>query len=45
MTRSGAGEVRAIVSMAHNLGMAGVAEGVETPEQLDQLCALGCDSA
>ena len=37
--------VRAIVGMAHNLGMAVVAEGVETPEQLDQLRALGCDSA
>jgi diguanylate cyclase (GGDEF)-like protein/PAS domain S-box-containing protein len=42
---SGAEMVRAIVGMAHNLGMAVVAEGVETVEQLDQLRALGCDSA
>ena len=37
--------VRAIVGMAHNLGMAVVAEGVETLQQLDQLRTLGCDSA
>jgi diguanylate cyclase (GGDEF)-like protein/PAS domain S-box-containing protein len=42
---SGAEMVRAIVGMAHNLGMSVVAEGVETLEQLDQLRALGCDSA
>lgn len=39
------GEVffRAIVSMAHALGMSVVAEGVETSEQLKILQALSCD--
>ena len=35
--------VRTIINMAHNLGMRVVAEGVETPEQLAQLKALGCE--
>lgn len=34
--------VRAIVTLAHNLGIAVVAEGVETAEQLAQLRALEC---
>jgi EAL domain-containing protein (putative c-di-GMP-specific phosphodiesterase class I) len=35
--------VRTIVSLAHNLKMDVVAEGVETVEQLAQLRALGCE--
>ena len=34
--------VKAIVSLAHNLGMEVVAEGVETRAQADALRALGC---
>jgi len=34
--------VKAIVSLAHNLGMEVIAEGVETPAQADALRALGC---
>jgi EAL domain-containing protein (putative c-di-GMP-specific phosphodiesterase class I) len=43
--RSEQGEVfvRAILSMAHALGMSVVAEGVETREQLDILRALQCN--
>jgi EAL domain-containing protein (putative c-di-GMP-specific phosphodiesterase class I) len=37
--------VQAIVTLAHNLGMDVVAEGVETPEQAAHLMALGCESA
>jgi diguanylate cyclase (GGDEF)-like protein/PAS domain S-box-containing protein len=37
--------VRTIVTLAHNLGMDAVAEGVETTEQLAQLKALHCDRA
>jgi len=37
--------VRAIVGMAHGLGLDVVAEGVETAEHLAQVRALGCDFA
>jgi diguanylate cyclase (GGDEF)-like protein/PAS domain S-box-containing protein len=36
--------VRTIVSLAKNLGMSLIAEGVETVEQLQQLQQLGCDN-
>lgn len=35
--------VRAIIGVAHSLGMEVVAEGIETQEQLDLLKDLGCD--
>jgi EAL domain-containing protein (putative c-di-GMP-specific phosphodiesterase class I) len=35
--------VRTIVTLAHNLGMDVIAEGVETAEQLAQLRALKCE--
>jgi len=34
--------VRSIVALAHNLGLKVIAEGVETPHQLDYLKALKC---
>jgi diguanylate cyclase (GGDEF)-like protein/PAS domain S-box-containing protein len=37
--------VRTIVTLAHNLGMDVIAEGVETAEQLAELRALKCESA
>ena len=37
--------VRAIVALAHNLGMDVVAEGVETAEQFAELRDLGCEYA
>jgi EAL domain-containing protein (putative c-di-GMP-specific phosphodiesterase class I) len=36
--------VRAIVMLAHNLGLDVTAEGIETPEQLAGLRELGCES-
>ncbi len=33
----------AIVSLAHALEMGAVGEGIETTEQLEELCALGCE--
>lgn len=35
--------VRAMIAMAHSLGILTVAEGVETPDQLLRLTDLGCD--
>jgi PAS domain S-box-containing protein len=35
--------VRAIVALAHNLGLTVVAEGIETPEELETLRALSCE--
>ncbi len=37
--------LHAITSLAENLGIAVIAEGIETPEQLAQLQALGCGLA
>jgi diguanylate cyclase (GGDEF)-like protein/PAS domain S-box-containing protein len=37
--------VRAIVALAHNLGMDVVAEGVESADQFSQLVAIGCEYA
>jgi EAL domain-containing protein (putative c-di-GMP-specific phosphodiesterase class I) len=47
MGRAGNGSemVRAIVGLAHTLGMDVVAEGVETAEQAEELRALGCEYA
>jgi diguanylate cyclase (GGDEF)-like protein/PAS domain S-box-containing protein len=42
---NGAEVVRAIVALAHNLGMDVVGEGVETMEQLEHLRTLGCEHA
>jgi EAL domain-containing protein (putative c-di-GMP-specific phosphodiesterase class I) len=35
--------VNAVVAMAHGLGLVVVAEGIETPAQLDYLRQVGCD--
>ena len=44
MTRAeDASIVQAIISLAHGLQLKVVAEGVETPEQLEYLKSLGCD--
>jgi len=46
---TGAGEnlelVRTIITLAHNLGLDVIAEGVETVEQMTHLKALGCEFA
>jgi diguanylate cyclase (GGDEF)-like protein/PAS domain S-box-containing protein len=35
----------AVIGLGHLLGMQVSAEGIETPEQLDEIRALGCDTA
>jgi EAL domain-containing protein (putative c-di-GMP-specific phosphodiesterase class I) len=37
--------VKAMIDLAHNLGLASVAEGIEAPEGLQLLEELGCDIA
>lgn len=41
---SGASVVTSVISIAHNLGMAAVAEGVENEDQLRFLASCGCDT-
>jgi diguanylate cyclase (GGDEF)-like protein/PAS domain S-box-containing protein len=40
---NGAELVKTIVTLAHNLGIVAIAEGIETVEQLERLRDLGCD--
>jgi len=42
-SRKGLGLVRAIVAMAHELGMQTVAEGIANRGQMEDLVALQCD--
>lgn len=35
--------VRSAVALAHSLGLAVIAEGIERPDQLKRLFALGCE--
>jgi diguanylate cyclase (GGDEF)-like protein len=37
--------VSAVAELATNLGLRSIAEGVETPRQLERLCEMGCDQA
>ncbi len=41
----GTGLVLAVIMIAHSMGLKVVAEGVETPEQLEQLVEMGCEEA
>jgi diguanylate cyclase (GGDEF)-like protein/PAS domain S-box-containing protein len=41
--RDGVVLCEAIIAMAHKLGIKVIAEGIETPQQLDALRAAGCD--
>ena len=43
--RDDANIVHSVIELGHNLGLTIVAEGVETPEILDMLAELGCDTA
>lgn len=36
--------VKAVISLGHSLGLLTVAEGIETPGQLEMLRTLGCDA-
>jgi EAL domain-containing protein (putative c-di-GMP-specific phosphodiesterase class I) len=40
---SGSSVVTSVISIAHNLGLSAIAEGVETSDQLDFLVDNGCD--
>jgi diguanylate cyclase (GGDEF)-like protein len=42
-SHNGAVLIRTVTHLAHNLGMAAIAEGIETAEQLDGLLTVGCD--
>ena len=35
--------LQTIITLAHNLGMNAIAEGIETPIQRETLCRLGCE--
>jgi EAL domain-containing protein (putative c-di-GMP-specific phosphodiesterase class I) len=39
------GVVRAVIDLAHALGMPAIAEGVETQYEWELLASLGCDGA
>jgi diguanylate cyclase (GGDEF)-like protein len=43
LSNGGAGLVRGIISLAHELGKTVVAEGVESPEHDEALASYGCD--
>ena len=42
--KSAEGMIRAIIGLVHDMGIQAVAEGVETPEQLQFVESLSCDS-
>jgi diguanylate cyclase (GGDEF)-like protein len=44
-TAEDAAIVTAVISLAHNLGLTAVAEGIETADQLAQLRSMDCDMA